>query len=134
MRRKVNPSKALFSKKVKKVSIDRLRRNADKLLQLHYTPSGTKCIVCGALASCCHHFIPKSQSNFLRYDKDNLIPICSRCHTRHHLSGDPAIVATIISVKGLDWWNKLQKKRLIPCKLNRQYLESIISDLSFSSA
>jgi 5-methylcytosine-specific restriction endonuclease McrA len=130
MRRRVNPSKALFSKKVKKVSVDRLRRKTDKLLQLHYTPPGTKCIVCGALAACCHHFIPKSQSNYLRYHPDNLIPICSRCHTRHHFSGDPAIVATIISVKGLDWWNKLQKKRLIPCKLNLQYLKIVIASFS----
>jgi len=130
MRRKTNPSKALFSKKVKLPSLTKLRTKADRLLQAKYTPSGTKCLVCGALANCCHHFIPKSQSNFLRYHPDNLIPICSKCHTRHHLSGDPAIVATIISIKGLKWWDKLQKLRLTPCKLNRQYLESVIASFS----
>jgi 5-methylcytosine-specific restriction endonuclease McrA len=136
MRRKVNPSKALFDKvkrvrKKPKISIAKLRRTADRLLQVKYTSLDPRCVVCGSVMSCCqHHFVPKSQSNFLRYEPLNLVTLCSKCHTRHHLSGDPAVVATIIKVRGIEWFDKLQLLRKKPCKLNRVYLESVVAKLA----
>ena len=107
-----------------------LEQKADKLLQQHYVPLNPKCIVCGGMTSEMHHYIPKSQSNALRYDPKNLVPLCKRCHCRHHLSGDPSIVAEIIRKNGLEWDLDLQKRRHTITKLNREYLLGIISSIT----
>jgi 5-methylcytosine-specific restriction endonuclease McrA len=131
MRRKSNPNIALFEKKktVKKKTIKSLVREADRLLQLKYVPLNPKCFVCAGPTSEMHHFIYKSQSSYLRFDPMNLIPLCRRCHSRHHLSGDPSIVATILERKGFKWNEQLQAVKRKPIKLNKAYLEIIIDDL-----
>lgn len=133
MRRKINPSKALFTKKNKLPSITTLRRKADKLLQDKYVGLNRSCFVCGQVTSEMHHYIPKSQSNYLRYDQNNLIPLCRGCHFRHHNTSDPNIMATILRKKGMGWDELLQKERRISCKFNREYLNKIIERLSPSS-
>lgn len=109
-----------------------LEKKCDLLLQKKYTQKNPKCLVCGGVTNCMHHFIPKSQSNELRYSKDNLIPLCSSCHCRHHLSGDPSIVGKIIAVKGMDWFDDLQRRRHIICKNNKSHLEEVFKELSMS--
>ena len=105
MVRKVNPNIKLFGPKKKKLqSLPVLKRKADRLLQLKYVPLNPKCFVCGGPTSEMHHFIYKSQSKYLRYSPLNLINLCRRCHARHHLSGDPSIVATILERKGMAWF------------------------------
>ena len=81
-------------------SIASLRRKADKLYQKAYIPTKPRSIVSGEPAEVLHHFIPKSQSNNLRYDPDNGIPLTNKEHCRHHLSGDPSIVAKVLEVNG----------------------------------
>jgi 5-methylcytosine-specific restriction endonuclease McrA len=103
------------------------KRKADKLLQLKYVPLNPQCFICNETTSEMHHYIPKSQSNNLRYDPDNLIPLCRKCHARHHLSGDPRIVSTIVLRKGKEWVDGLQAKRSVLCKLNKTVLEEIIN-------
>jgi 5-methylcytosine-specific restriction endonuclease McrA len=91
----------------------RLRKKADKLLQevgrKLYENRG--CLVCGGKYSCLHHYTPKSVSNALRYDWNNLIPICAGCHFRHHSSNDPRIHDEIRKIKGQDWVDDLEWKR-----------------------
>jgi len=106
-----------------------LEKHADKLLQEKYVQLNTKCLVCGDQTSEMHHYIPKSQSNNLRYDPLNLVPLCKRCHCRHHLSGDPSIVAEIIRKNGLTWDEDLQRRRHIICKLNKEKLQEIVKTL-----
>lgn len=107
-----------------------LETKADRLLQQHYVPLNPNCIVCGGMTSEMHHVVYKSQSNALRYDPLNLVPLCKRCHCRHHLSGDPNILATIIKIKGQSWFDELQSRRHNITKLNREYLLGIISSIS----
>lgn len=54
-----------------------LQKKADKLLQEKGREKYSKCEVCGGKMSCLHHFFPKSTASALRYDWDNLIPICN---------------------------------------------------------
>jgi 5-methylcytosine-specific restriction endonuclease McrA len=79
--------------------------------------------------SCLHHFWPKSKSSALRYDWDNLIPICHKCHLAHH-TGDPSIHAEVIKIKGADWYDRLErtKDRTI-VKTNKGWYESKIAAL-----
>lgn len=110
-----------------------LEKKADKLLQLKYVPLNPECLVCGKPTAEMHHFINKSRSNNLRYDKKNLVPLCKGCHIKHHLSGDPTIVVTIINKMGQEWYDDLQKRRHIIRKHNKGYLMTVIEELSKSN-
>ena len=110
------------------VKPDKLRSKCDILVQKIYTKG--KCESCGLReASCVHHYIYKSQSNFLRYKISNLIPICSECHTRHHKSGDSEIMSRVIAKRGIEWEQELQQTRRTPCKLTVEYLQKIYDEL-----
>lgn len=111
---------------IKKPSI----KKVDRLLQEWFVPRNPKCIVCGGVTSEGHHVINKSKSNNLRYDVNNLVPLCRGCHCRHHLSGDPYIISTIIQKKGQEWFDDLQVRRRIICKLNKDYLLDVVKRLT----
>lgn len=110
-----------------KSKLTTLRKKADRLLQEFYTQGC--CLVCGKPATCVHHWIPKSQSNNLRYDPKNLVPICAGCHVKHHLSGDPLIATEILRIRGQSWADDLEKRRHEICKFTVGYLEEIIEGL-----
>jgi len=57
-----------------------------------------------------HHFVPKSQSNILRYDPKNGIGLCHAHHFLHHL-GDPFIQQKIIEKRGKKWFEYIKSKR-----------------------
>ncbi len=97
---------------------------ADRTLQDWYRANwkGIMCESCGVPFELVHHFVEKSQSSFLRFDKRNLIFLCSKCHFRHHRTGDPAIVGNVIKRRGLKWFDRLQKLRRNYLDLNRKYL------------
>ena len=121
--------KKLTKPKTRKQSIASLQRKADALLQKKYVPMYPNCLVCGKHCEVMHHFVPKSQSSFLRYDKRNLINLCNSCHARHHLSGDPFIVGAILVAKGQEWANQLETDRHILQKTNKGYLLEVIKEL-----
>ena len=118
--------KKVKTERIKKIVLDdKLRNRADKLLQEKYTQG--KCESCDKnMAVCLHHYIYKSQSNFLRYYPGNLINICAECHTRHHKSGDSEIMSRVIAKRGIEWEQLLQRLRRTPCKLTIPYLEEQI--------
>jgi len=102
------------------------RKKADKAMQEWGRRTYSKCLICGGKLSCLHHYFPKSTSAGLRYDKDNLIPICQGCHFRHH-NGDPRIQNAINEIKGKEWLTRLAKKKYEDYpKQNKQYYELII--------
>lgn len=114
---------------IKKPTLKKLIKEADKLYQLKVIRENPYSIISGEPTEVVHHFIPKSQSNNLRYDLENGVPLTHKEHCRHHTSGDPSIIAKILEAKGQDWFNRLQEKRRIIRKLNREYLSDIISKL-----
>ena len=106
-----------------------LTDKADKLYQIKYILENQRSLIGGDLTEVIHHVVPKSQSNNLRYDEKNGVPLTHKEHARHHLSGDPAIVAKILEVKGQAWFDDLQARRRIICKLNIGYLKAVIEKL-----
>lgn len=116
-------------KKRKVDSISKLTKEADKLYQIVYIRLKPRSAVSNEKTEVIHHYIPKSQSNNLRYDSQNGVPLTHKEHSRHHLSGDPNIVASILKTYGQDWHDDLQKRRKIIFKLNKGNLENIITKL-----
>jgi len=92
-------------KKKRNQTLGYWQRKADALMQdiarEMYGDDG--CLVCGNDYSCCHHYVLKSHSTFLRYNWKNLIPICGRCHTNHHQHKDSTVHARIDIIKGTEW-------------------------------
>lgn len=103
-----------------------LLSEADKLYQIKLIKEKPKSVVSGEPTEVIHHFVPKSQSNNLRYDDKNGVPLTNKEHARHHLSGDPSIVAKILEVNGQEWFNDLQARRRTIFKLNITQLREII--------
>ena len=106
-----------------------LRKKADKLLQEKCVSDNPRCLICNDYTSECHHFVQKSQSRVLRYDPDNLIPLCKGCHFKIHRWGDAAIIKKIIDIKGEKWFDQLQEKRHQICKENKSFYQKIIKRL-----
>jgi len=115
---------------VSKKSVRALEKQADKLYQLKLIRLKPQSAVSGQPTEVIHHFIPKSQSNALRYDYENGVPLTNKEHARHHLSGDPAIVAKVIEFYGMGWFDDLQSRRHQICKNNKARLMEVIEDLT----
>ncbi len=105
-----------------------LRKKADRLLQEYYVPRNPICLICSKPTAEMHHFIPKSQSNYLRYREENLVPLCKNHHFSHHTKGDTSIGAEIVLRKGKKWLSDLQTKRHIIQKVNKGFYESVIKE------
>lgn len=99
-----------------------LKRKLDAKMQKE-RPDGY-CEVCFMPAEVYHHFVQKSQSEYLRFNKKNLIPLCNSCHYKHH-RGDPAIVASIIKKRGQKWYNWIKEHRRIEVKQDKAYFEKL---------
>ena len=86
--------------------------DADRALQDWYRAKYPKnrCEACGGQFEVMHHFIAKSQSNYLRYDDRNLIFLCQGCHYRHHNVGDQKIMSTVILKRGEKWHKEIIKE------------------------
>ncbi len=104
------------------------RVKCDKRMQEIGREIHDKCLVCGQPMSCHHHFYPKSMSSALRYDWENLIPLCAYCHFSHH-NGNPDIHAKVIKIKGEKWLDSLQVKRTLLVKPSIKYYKDILEKL-----
>ena len=102
------------------------RRKADEAMQIAGRLKYKRCEICGGEMSCMHHYFPKSTASALRYDEDNLIPICVGCHFRHH-NGDPRIHAEVLQIRGMEWHKKLAKKKETIQKASLGYYKEIIN-------
>ena len=94
-----------------------------------------KCEVCGNSFSCFHHFIRKSRSTLLRYDVENAIPVCVKCHYKIHF-GEPIdeyrIYAQIEKKRGKKWAKYIKDREHISIKKNIIWLkeqESLLNNL-----
>lgn len=111
-----------------KSKLQRLKEKLDGIIQEKRLPFYPVCLVCGRPSEVFHHYIQKSQSLFLRWNKKNLIPLCSHCHCLHHVSGDPHIHEVIIRKKGFAWVDELEVDRRKIFKVNISILEEMIHD------
>jgi len=112
-------------KQVKKA--DALFQKAGKLLY-------PKSIISGKSTEVIHHRIYKSQSNNLRYDFDNAIPLTVKEHDQlHNRKSGSLVLAQIDAVKGTKWLDNLIKKSRIIRKFTPEYIEKIIKKLNEDS-
>lgn len=126
-------------KKRSKNPVKVLQKKADKLMQQIYTKKYPKCDICGKPTYCMHHFIEKSRSNRLRYEEENLIPVCQLCHSYIHnrtyfyprslnnVNRSYDYVDMIINKRGgKSWKDKMEKLGRETIKTNLSYYENII--------
>ena len=119
----------------------KLQKSCDKLMQQIYTKKYPKCDICGELTYCMHHFIEKSRSNRLRYEEENLIPLCFKCHYGVHNScagrmlnnvlRSYSFMDAIINKRGgKKWKEKMEKIGREMIKTNLAYYEEILERLT----
>lgn len=113
----------------KRSSIGTLRNKCDKVMQEIGHKENRFCLLCGKAQQVMHHFFPKSVSSYLRYDWQNLVPLCNGCHMRLHQSGDPSYEQRIIALKGQEWWKYLSTHSRDYIKINVAYYQSVLSEL-----
>lgn len=90
----------------------RLRNKASKMWKiLIIDRHGPNCELCGGnWRITAHHFFYKSSSGHLRYDLNNGICLCAKCHARLHFRDPKLVEGEIIKKRGKKWYNKLEKK------------------------
>jgi len=96
-------------KKISKAGLRRLQMRADRALQ-DYMRDKYKyqsCEACLNPFQVSHHAFTKSSCFRLRYEEINLVKLCHSCHTKHHLQGNPTIMATVLLKRGQNWWDAL---------------------------
>lgn len=128
-------------KKKSKDPVKILQKKCDQLMQQIYTKKYPKCDICGKPTYCMHHFIEKSRSNRLRYEEENLIPLCFKCHYGVHNSCAGRMLnnvlrsynfmdAIINKRGGKKWKEKMEKMGREEVKTNLAYYENVYENLS----
>ena len=115
--------------KTRKQSLKALQKEVDDIYQRKLIELKPKSVISGQPTEVIHHYIYKSQSNNLRYDYHNGVPLTNMEHNQHHLSGDPSIVAGILKHYGQNWHDALESRRRIICKINKGYLQMVREEL-----
>jgi len=112
----------------------RLRSQADELWYKKYLKPA--CEICGkkyVLQG--HHFFYKSQYGHLRYDPENHITLCHRCHFLLHHKDPKLLTDHIIKLRGNEWYEALKNKAQQNPRsyLNVKYYEDIIKQLKVAT-
>lgn len=108
-----------------KSQTSKIQKECDRLMQELGKLKFPKSLISLQPTQVMHHYIPKSVSSILRYDWDNLIPLTNSEHCRLHQSPDPSTNTTILSIKGMQWFNELGIKRRQYNKVNKAYYEGV---------
>lgn len=87
------------------------RKECDKIYQEIGRKLYNCCLVCNGEYSTLHHYVRKAQSTELRYDIENGIPICAKCHCKIHTGQDGMTTAKIAMIKGKEWLDNLETKQ-----------------------
>lgn len=106
----------------------KIRKECDRLWKERVFEEWGDVCVCGQRAVQGHHFFPKGLYAHLRYEIENGVPICMRCHFIQKHMGDPAVVAGIIKARGQKWYQDLllkSRKRPTGTFITLQYYEAI---------
>lgn len=111
-----------------KWTANRWQKACDDLMQDINRKNFEYCEACGQKNEVGHHYVPKSQSSFLRYSFRNLIPLCHSCHFRHH-KGDPVVAAKILLKRGEEWQNWIESVRRTIIKTGIPYYRQVYKQL-----
>lgn len=115
----------------------KLMKQADALLQAINRTENEHCEHCGGPNEVGHHFIRRRACADLKYDLENIIPLCQACHTNHHKDNDN-INVYMERKRGSEWHDRLVRlkreshERLNTpeqTKVNIGYYESVIERL-----
>jgi 5-methylcytosine-specific restriction endonuclease McrA len=114
LKKKAKMPKLKKIKKPKKKTVKQLRDACDKLLTPIIIAQFPKCLLCSRPTQVAHHHVHKSQSTALRYELDNLIPLCHSCHLALHMN-ESYYASKIVMLKGLKWFAgiELRKNQLV---------------------
>ena len=127
-------------KRTKLPTVKTMRNKCDKLLTPIIKVMHPYCFLgaaenCQSVTQVAHHHVLKSQCTNLRYDIDNLIPLCTPCHMMLH-SHETYWSSVIVEQKGMEWWLPLKAKKPIMVKAdvhfyieNYERLSKILEDL-----
>jgi 5-methylcytosine-specific restriction endonuclease McrA len=99
------------------------QKKCDSLLTPIVKKLHPKCLLCSNETQVAHHFIKKSVSSNLRYNIDNLIPLCSACHFRLHFNDEGLWNGRIALIKGKEWLDNLEKNKKATLKCDCIYYE-----------
>lgn len=122
--------KTSAKKKRKKLpAIKTLRNKTDALLTPIIKKKYPKCMLCpfmtparGSETQVAHHHVHKSKSTALRYELDNLIPLCNPCHQALH-HNESYWASVIVKMKGIEWFNGLEVKKNAIIKVDRFFYQ-----------
>jgi 5-methylcytosine-specific restriction endonuclease McrA len=107
---------------MKKPSIKTLRNKTDSLLTPWMKKKHKKCLLCSAPVQVAHHHVHKSQSSRLRYEEDNLVWLCGKCHCALH-NNESYYASKIVATRGLEWFARLEKMKREIVKTDRSFYE-----------
>lgn len=102
-------------KRSKLPKLSTMRTKCDNLLTPIIKSIRPNCLLCGNLTEVAHHHVHKSKSNRLRYELDNLINLCGRCHVRLH-ANESYWASKVVEIKGLEWFQRIDS-------LGREYVK-----------
>lgn len=102
------------SGRTKLPTVKSMRNKCDKLLTPIIKAQHPECFLkgsknCNFHSQVAHHHIKKSRSSALRYDLENLIPLCNSCHLMLH-QNESKWVLELIERKGIEWAQSLKEK------------------------
>ena len=114
----------------------KLQAKCDKLLTPIVKLQSEMCEAgCGNPTQVGHHWIEKSRSARLRYEIENIIPLCNSCHTKIHnrfgnnIVGGIDIAEVIIEKRGREWFDRMNKLQSEIIKTNKAYYEGQLEKL-----
>ena len=105
-------------KRVGKSATSKMQKKCDRLLSPIITEMHPVCLLnglednlnCAYESQVAHHHVHKSKSLALRYDLENLIPLCTHCHLMLH-HNESYWASKIVEIKGLDWFREIEIKK-----------------------
>lgn len=107
----------------------KLQKKCDALLSPTVRILHPQCLLCSMDTQVAHHHVHKSKSNALRYDFDNLINLCHKCHMALH-HNESYYASRIVVIKGVKWFNKIEKiKNQTIIKTNLAYYTNKLEEL-----
>lgn len=97
--------------------------------------SDGRCEVCGEYAYCGHHIFTRGSSLRTRWDLENGIALCIRCHYAVHSSNlGPEYLSRIQEVVGMDRWQRVRQRHHEKVQWRKADFERIRSELSQEAA
>jgi hypothetical protein len=78
------PTSTSLPMKKKLPKLSTVRNKCDALLTPIIKKMHPACYLCKRPTEVAHHHYHKSQSTRLRYELDNLVPLCNSCHVKLH--------------------------------------------------